>query len=131
MDSTKTLFHGTNEHQLVEAKMNHFESRCEDLMSLLAEKRRFSPGERDHAESLYRALKDDLKEAAKCGTVSGKRQEPTEAERCFYQPAVQRAALALRPATNSHPVQSNWFSAVHEAQMEFSYWRHNMRHNPH
>ena len=124
--NTKTTCRDTDE-QLVLDKMNHFESRCENLMSLLAEKRRLSPGEREHAGSLYRALKDDLKEAAKCGTVSSKRQEPTEAERCFYRPAVQRAALALRPPTNSHPVQSNWFSAVHEAQMEFSYWRHNMR----
>lgn len=127
MNTTETLLPDTNEHQLVVNKMNHFESRCEHLMSLLSEKKRFSPGEREHAESLYRALKDDLKEAAKCGTVSGKRQEPTEAERCFYQPAVQRAALALRPATNSHPIHSNCFSAVHEAQMEFSYWRHHMR----
>jgi len=115
------------DEQPVLDKMIQFEARCEVIMTLLDEKRRLTQGEREHAESLYRALKDDFKAAAKAGTVDGRRGEPTEAERCFYQPAVQRAAQALRPATNSHPIQSNWFSAVHEAQMEFSYWRHNMQ----
>ncbi len=117
---------GADEQQVLD-RMSHFESRCEELMTLLAEKKRLNPGERDNAESLYRALKNDLKAAAKNGTLSGRPTELTEAERCFYLPAVTRAALALCPPTNSHPIHSRWFAAVHEAQMEFSYWRHNMQ----
>jgi len=114
------------ELQAVKEAMEAFMQRCDELIELIGEKRYLNPDERAKVQQRYRLLKDDLKEAAKNGTVSGKRLPKTRAEDCFYDPAVRRAAIDLRPATNSHPITSNWLSAVFEARSEFSYWLHNM-----
>jgi hypothetical protein len=88
--------------------------------------RTLSPSERSDVEHHYRSLKADLKEASKYGTLSGRRRAMSRAEECFYAPAVRRAALDLRPPTNSNPLTSGWLSAVFEAQSEFSYWLHGL-----
>ena len=106
--------------------MRAFEQRCDEILSLLGEKKHLSPHDRAQIERLYRSLKEDLKHAAKHGTVSGKRQPLTRAEECFYNPAARRAAIDLRPATNSNPISSNWYGAVYEAQLEFSHWLHSL-----
>lgn len=110
----------------VASAMREFEQRCAEILALLGEKRSLSPFERSEIEGRYRSLKADLKGASKYGTLSGRRQPLTRAEACFYDPAVRRAAVDLRPATNSHPISSRWFSAVYEARSEFSYWLHNL-----
>lgn len=110
----------------VASAMRSFEQRCEKILALLGDKRSLSPFERSEIEGRYRSLKADLKEASKYGTVSGRRQPLTRAETCFYYPAVRRAAIDLRPATNSNPISSRWFSAVYEARSQFSYWLHNL-----
>lgn len=126
LNPTTNLSHGPN-NKLVLDKITHFETRCDELMSLLNNKRQASSGELEHAKSLYLSLKNDLKAAAKYGTVSGKPQEITEAEHYFYKPTVQKAALALRPATNSDPIKSDWFSAVYDAHIDLSDCRHSMQ----
>jgi len=118
---------GQAELQAVYAALLAFEQRCEGIMTTLGEKRCLTPSEREHVAGLYAALKTDLKAAAKTGTLSGRRGPQTRVETCFYDPAVRRAAIALRPATNSHPISSGWFSAVYEAQSEFSYYRHSLQ----
>lgn len=110
------------EIRAVASAMREFESRCEKILTLLGEKRILLPSERDEVEQLYKSLKNDLREASKYGTLSQRRVPLTRAEQCFYDPAVRRAAINLRPATNSHPVSSHWVSAVFEAQSEFTYW---------
>ena len=110
----------------VASAMRVFEQRCDEILALLGEKRGLSPLERSEIEDRYRSLKADLKEASKYRTLSGRRQPLTRAEACFYDPAVRRAAVDLRPATNSHPISSRWFSAVYEARSEFSFWLHNL-----
>ena len=117
-----------NDLQAVRDAMLAFEARCEQIMAILADKKHLAPFERDEVQALYRQLKDDLKAAAKSGSIYGarSRDQLTRAEFAFYDPAVRRAAIDLRPATNSNPITSRWFSAVHEAQMEFSYYRHGL-----
>lgn len=127
LNPTTNLSHDPN-NKLVLDKITHFETRCDELMSLLSDKRQASSDELEHVKGVYLALKNDLKAAAKYGTVSGKPQELTEAERYFYKPTVQKAALALRPATNSDPIKSDWFSAVYDAHIDLSDCRHNMQH---
>lgn len=114
------------ELQTVKAAMERFVHRCDAIIELIGEKRSLPPHERADVEQLYRDLKEDLKAAAKNGTVDGARREKTRVEDCFYNPAVQRAAIDLRPATNSHPIKSRWLSAVFEARAEFTYWLHNL-----
>lgn len=109
--------------------LDAFTARCDELMLILDEKPRLSAAGRERAQGLYRSLKEDLKAAAKAPyvhPVRGKRPL-TPCESAFYEPAVKRAAIDLRPATNSNPLSSQWFGAVYEAQMEFTYYAHNLR----
>lgn len=110
------------------AAMAEFEARCDRIMVLLGEKRRLNPDELADVQEQYRSLKSDLKEAAKAPYVHEPKRarELSVCESAFYDPAVRKAHIALRPATNSNPIRSGWFAAVHEAQMEFSYYRHNL-----
>jgi hypothetical protein len=90
-------------------------------MNLLGEKRWFSLAERGTVEERYRSLKNDLKAAAKAPFLHQpmRNRELTLCESAFYDPAVRKAAIALRPATNSNPIASRWYSAVSEAQMHY------------
>lgn len=110
------------------AAMEEFEARCDRIMLLLGDKRRLDPDELADVREQYTSLKTDLKEAAKAPYVHEPKRarELSVCESAFYDPAVRKAHIALRPATNSNPISSRWFSAVHEAQMEFSYYRHNL-----
>ncbi len=109
--------------------MRAFERRCDEILALLGDKRYLTRNERMQIELLYRGLKDDIKRAAKHGTLSGLRAPLSRAEQCFYDPAVRRAATDLRPATNSNPITSRWFSAINDARGEFSYWLSNLEQN--
>lgn len=112
----------THELQSIRDRLASFNARCEAIMALLGDKRHLSREDRAHVEELYRLLKDDLKRAAATGTVSGEKRVPTEAEKCFYAPAVQAAAGALAPPVNSNPIASNWSSALYDAQIEFAHY---------
>lgn len=108
------------------AAMREFENRCNEIANLIGDKRRIDPYERGELERLYKALKSDLKEAAKYGTMSGSRGPRTRIESAFYDPAVRKAHIALRPPTNSNPLTSRWTGALWEAGSEFSYFLHQM-----
>jgi hypothetical protein len=112
----------TNELERIRAKLIGFNARCTVIMTLIGDKRHLSREERAHAEELYRSLKDDLKRGAAFGTLSGTKGALTDAEERFYSPAVKAAALALAPAVNSHPISSNWLSALYDAQIEFGHF---------
>lgn len=109
------------------AAMQELERRCETILVMLGGKKTISRFEQSEVSVLYLRLKEDLKAASKYGTLDGKRRPRTRAEECFYDPAVRRAHIDLRPKTNSHPISGRWFSAVFEAKSEFSYWLHNMQ----
>lgn len=106
--------------------MRAFENRCNEISARIGEKKRLEPYERSELEQLYKALKSDLGAAAKCGTLSGRREIQTRIESAFYDPAVRKAHIALRPATNSNPLTSKWVGALWEAGSEFSYFLHQM-----
>lgn len=112
----------THELQSIRGKLAGFDSRCEAIVALLGDRRHLPREDRGHLEELYRSLKDDLKRAAAVGTVSGEKRAPTEAEKYFYGPAVRAAALALAPAVNSNPINSDWSSALYDAQIEFAHY---------
>lgn len=100
------------------AAMQKFKNRCNELLQLIdSNTRRANLSE---IRRLYTELKSDLKSASKYGTLSGKREVQSLIESAFYDPAVRKAHLALRPAINSNPWNSEWFGAIYEAEMEFS-----------
>ena len=105
--------------------MRQFEKRCNALSKLVNEKMS-NRHARPELEHLYKDLKADLKQAAKYGTLSGRRQPLTRIESAFFDAAVRRAHIALRPATNSNPQKSHWVGALFEAGSEFSYYLYQM-----
>lgn len=110
----------------IASELEELEKRCERVLALLGDKRHLTLREREDVEILYRELKSDLKAAAMHGTLSRTNRDKTRAEQCFLDPALRRAALSLRPAVNSNPISSRWFSAISEARMELAYWRYNL-----
>lgn len=111
---------------VVAGALRSYEQRCEEILTLLDDKRSLFPTEREEARRLYESLKNDLKAAAKHGMLSKRRERQSRTEECFYEPAVRQAAIALRPATNTNPLTSGWFHAVSDAESELSYWLHSI-----
>jgi ribonuclease HI len=97
--------------------MRGFENRCSHLATLVNDR-----ADRRDLENLYKQLKSDLNQAAKTGTLLGKRTPQTRIESAFYYPAVRNAHIALRPATNSNPQNSGWAGALWKAGTEFTYF---------
>ncbi|AZG10818.1 hypothetical protein EGT29_24645 [Pigmentiphaga sp. H8] len=85
---------------------------------------------RDDATSLQERLrltKGAIKQAAKHGTLSGSRQEPTELERCFYGPAIRSASASFRLRVDANPKSSEWQRGIDDVQSELSYALHGLR----
>jgi hypothetical protein len=116
----------TADYEAVADALREWQDRCKAIIALLANKKTLSRYERAEATELYTSLKNDLKEAAKRGTLSGRREPMTRAESAFYDPAVRKAHIAMRPKTNSHPLTNRWLSAMFETEGEFSYVLHQM-----
>lgn len=83
--------------EAVAQALREFEKRCKAIQDLLGEKRSLSLSEREHITDLYCSLKEDLKAAAKRGTLDERRRPQTQAESAFYDSAVRKAHIALRP----------------------------------
>ncbi|MPS98595.1 MAG: hypothetical protein E2581_08855 [Pseudomonas sp.] len=97
-------------------RLRSYEARCDELLDLLGESPDQSAVEK--AKPLYASLKSDLKTDAKKAASS--QEFPESATAAFFFPAVNGAALQLKPATNSHPVISNWFAAVYGARIDIA-----------
>ncbi|WP_175178540.1 hypothetical protein [Achromobacter denitrificans] len=68
-------------------------------------------------------LKQELKSAAKHETISGRRELPSEFERCFYGPAVQQASANFRLPTNANPFSRSWASELYSSRGDISHFR--------
>jgi len=118
-----------SEIDAITAVLEGWRRRCQEILQLLSVdpgERRLARADRARVQTLYRALKNDTGRAAKSGSLSGRRELQTYAEQRFYEPAVRHAFLALHPSAITHPLTSNWFSAVYDADMEFAYYLHQM-----
>lgn len=115
-----------NDIQAVSDALRGFLRRCDQVLALLEGKRYLKPHERGEVTTIYASLKAELGAAAKNGTLSGRREPRTRVEECFYDSTVRKAHIALRPATNSNPISSRWYSAVYDAQLELSYKLHDL-----
>lgn len=116
-----------DELRAIESALAAYETRCAEISRLIGDKRWLSAHELEHVRSLYAVLKADIRQAAHVPTLDQRKRALTRAEQCFWDPAIRRAAVDLRPATNTNPIRSNWIGALVEARSEFSYWRHNLQ----
>ena len=101
----------------VRVALENFDSRMKELQETLSP-RILTGGEKDKARLLYTRLKDDLKTAARYGTLDGARRPRSPEEDALYQPAVVGALSHLRPATNSDPCTSNWAGSIYDARID-------------
>jgi hypothetical protein len=102
--------------------LGEYARRTDEIIDRISDRSSVSGAEKDELQALYSSLKEELTEVAKRGKVSAARQEQTDWERCYFAPAVTKAANSLRAKTNSHPINSNWMGSLLDASGEFSYY---------
>lgn len=113
-----------DEIRAIRAKLLGYQAQCSQIMDGIGDRVTLSADERSKLQDLYTNLKSDLKTEA--AALWKSRDNLSRAEECFYEPAIRKAAVALRPATNSNPITSRWFSALYDCEGEFSYILHSM-----
>lgn len=109
-----------NELMAAKAELTAFKQRCRAIADAIGEKKHLGPDERAAIEAMYRSLKSDLQAAAQRGTLADNGAAPTAVDSTFFAPAVRKAHAALKPATNSHPLKSDWLTAVQTASSTLS-----------
>jgi hypothetical protein len=107
-------------------EMRGYIKRIAELLSILDGKKVVRADERVALQAMAAALKDDLKAAAKRGTITTNTGPQTQPERAFFAPAVQSAAARFRVAVNSHPIRSNWYGCLYEVQMDINFYLHQL-----
>jgi hypothetical protein len=112
------------ELRAIRAKMLGYEGRCVQVLDAIKDGAQLTPDGLERARALYTSLKQEIKAEA---ADSVKRWNTmSRAESCFYDQAIRRASIALKPKTNSNPKTSNWVGALINARGEFSYYLHNL-----
>ena len=101
----------------VKATLKHFSQRMEELEDQLGVKP-FGAAERAKSKELYTSLKNDFKAAAHYGTTDGGNRPRTDVEDAYYYPAICGALTYLKPAINSDPLATDWFSAIENAKCD-------------
>lgn len=108
-----------DEIRAIRAKLLGFQSRCKQISNAIGDRKSLQIDEKTKLQELYTNLKADLK--AESAVLRKSWDYLSRAEECFYEPAIRKAAIALRPATNSNPITSGWFSALYDCEGELSY----------
>lgn len=95
-----------------------YKNRITEIMDLIGEKSTVSTAEKAHLQELLAALKQDIKTAAKQGTISKTQRQQSQIESAYFEPAVRSAAANFTVATNSHPIASDWLSCLYGLEMD-------------
>lgn len=115
------------EKEAVIQALELFKQRAREISHRIDGRRQIGAFEIGELKDLYRSLKEDVKDASKCGKVSPRREAQTEWERYYFAPAMMKAANALRARHNTNPITSNWIGSLLDAQTEFSYYLHQLK----
>lgn len=84
-----------------------FEARLNELMDMIPKDGRLTPPLKDTLQRLYASLKADMKAVAK-------QKSPVGA-------VIAEAVCRMRAATNSHPIESDWFDGLYSARCDVKY----------
>jgi hypothetical protein len=101
--------------------LRSFDERLKEIMDEIADRRSISSSQKEYCQHLLKELKQDIKGAAKRVTIDGGREPPTEYEQAYYIPALRSASANFRITTNSHPINSNWFSCLYELRIDIGH----------
>lgn len=106
--------------------LREFEKDINELMDFLGDKKTISINEKTECQLKLKALKEKLKNAAKTGTVDGAKKPLSHYESAYFQPAVRSASANCNVATNSHPINSNWFSCLYDMDIDITHLLHQL-----
>lgn len=72
------------------------------------------------------ALKDDIKEAKKRGTIDGRKLPKSELEYRYFGYAIGRASARFMLRANTRPTHPSWASGLRDVQEEFLIYVHRL-----
>lgn len=101
--------------------LRHFRDRIEQLMARLEDKKHLTLPEKEDIQGLLKTLKEDLKKAAKNGSVDGSKGPLNQFELAYYEPAVSEASANLRVAVNTDPLRAKWYSSLYGVHMDITH----------
>lgn len=103
-----------------------FKKDIKELMDLLGDKKIISIDEKTECQLKLKALKEKLKHATKMGTVDGAKRPLSHYESAYFKPAVRSASANCNVATNSHPINSNWFLCLYDMNIDITHLLHQL-----
>jgi hypothetical protein len=100
-------------------ELRRFRDDIDQIVNAIGDKTWIAGEEKERLQALFKSLKSRLKEAAK-------RTPSNEFESAYFEPAVTQAAANLLIATNSHPIKSNWHSALYGIRIDITFYLHQL-----
>ena|ERR1700674_5784384 len=95
-------------------ELRRFRDDINQILNAIGDKTLISAEETVELQELLKSVKSRLREAAK-------RSSRNEFESAYFEPAVRNAAANVRIVTNSHPIKSNWRSALLGIRLDITY----------
>jgi uncharacterized protein YdcH (DUF465 family) len=102
-------------------ELQRWHDEAQSLIKDAADKSRLSSHSVDLLKIRLTKLKDEIKEAVKHETLSGRKTTKTELEQCFFAPAVRSTAANFRMRTDTNPKSGLWAQGLGEVEFELSY----------
>jgi len=96
-------------------ELRKFRDDIDEIMNAIGDKAFISREEKELLQEKFKSLKSRLNDAAKRGTHN-------EFQDAYFEPAVRSASANLLIATNSHPIKSNWHSALYGIHIDVTYY---------
>lgn len=106
--------------------LRRMHDEVDSLMNETGDRRGFTDAEVESLQKRLKAIKGEIKEVAKHGTLSRRKSALTDLERCFFAPAVQRASASFRLIVNADPRKVSWVSGLYDVADDLSYYLNNL-----
>ncbi|WP_458372235.1 hypothetical protein [Pseudomonas lactis] len=96
------------------------------LMREAGGRKSFSPDEIASLQSRLKSIKEEIKTAAKHGTMSRRKQAQTRLEEMYFGPGLRAASANFRLAVNANPASDKWVRELYDPAGDLSYTLHNL-----
>ncbi|OOW06654.1 hypothetical protein MF6396_03125 [Pseudomonas sp. MF6396] len=113
-----------HEAAAIRDELQRWHDEARSLISDASDKSRLSASSIEHLKSRLVTLKAEIKEAAKHETLSRRKAERTDLERCYFGPAVRSTSANFHMRTDTNPRSELWSRGLFEVEMELSYKLH-------
>lgn len=116
---------------LVEARkmadeIRRLHDQLEALMREGGAGKSFSSTEIASLQSRLKSIKEEIKTAAKHGTMCRRKQEQTRLEEMYFGPGLRSASANFRLAVNANPTSDKWGRELYDPVGDLSYTLHSL-----